>query len=267
MLPHGPRPTTMPRRSSETPRNATATTDSTVAARDRGLGEAARVGPPVAARVDSLTNEPVTTPAKAGCRAALRTGSAARRPLASITACPTCAANPSATKTTPIGKRALDSSAMVIVSGDARKPPRVAERPSRCHGPSIQRSGDRRAAGLRPGYRTAHDDRAWLDLEHETAVGAGVDDGHAAQTAHRADNGERVLAALAAGGSGRVDEPIAPAMGQPWWEDRLAVRADGGDGRAFLESNVLHPGLAQLVDDDAKRQERQQRADDAEEDQ
>ena len=46
----------MPRRSSETPRNATASADSTVAARDKGLGEAAMVGPPVA-RTRSLRHE------------------------------------------------------------------------------------------------------------------------------------------------------------------------------------------------------------------
>ena len=57
MLPHGPRPTTMPRSSSDAPRK-TASTVNPVAALESGLGEAASAGSPVAARVEFVTNEP-----------------------------------------------------------------------------------------------------------------------------------------------------------------------------------------------------------------
>ena len=64
-----------------------------VAVRDSGLGEALRAGPPVAVRTWEVTNEPVTTPAYAGCRASCGAVTVRRRPLASITAWPTNAAS------------------------------------------------------------------------------------------------------------------------------------------------------------------------------
>ena len=86
MLPHGPRPTTMPRRSRDAPSTAAARIVNQVAATDSGLGEAATDGPPVALREDVVTNAPVTTPAYAGWLPAPSAESATRRPFASITA-------------------------------------------------------------------------------------------------------------------------------------------------------------------------------------
>src|SRR5688572_14195802 len=101
-----------------------------------------------------------------------------------MTAWPTKAANPSAMPSTPRGKSALESSAIVISSSDGRPACRVS-------------SGDRCAARLGAGRRR-HRDGLGLDLEDEAAVGAGVDGGHATQAAHRADDGELVVAAIAA---------------------------------------------------------------------
>ena len=63
MLPHGPRPTTMPRSEQRRPEEDRGQHRQPVAGRDSGLGEAASAGSPVAARVELVTNEPVTTPA------------------------------------------------------------------------------------------------------------------------------------------------------------------------------------------------------------
>jgi hypothetical protein len=58
-----------------------------------------------------VTNEPVTPPvAKAGCCAVAN--DTTRRPFASSTAWPTCAANPRATKITPRTKRSEDACSM-----------------------------------------------------------------------------------------------------------------------------------------------------------
>ena len=130
--------------------------------------------------------------------------------MASITACPTCAANPSATRMTPSEKRSDESAARVIGSGG------------------------RRAAGLGTGRRPDGDGPR-LDLEDEAAVRAGVDERRAAEAAHRADDRELVAAALAADRPRRVDQPVAPAVGQADRVDRLAAGADLGDARALLE--------------------------------
>ena len=81
------------------------------------------------------------------------------------------------------------------------------ETPDRGHGlrRALRRPPRRRASGRR---RTAQDDRARLDLQDEAAVGAGVDDGRAAEAAHRADDRELVVAALAADRA-RRDRPGA----------------------------------------------------------
>ena len=64
------------------------------------------------------------------------------------------------------------------------------------------------------------DDRTRLDLEHEAAVGARVDEGGAAQAAHRADDREVVAAAVAAERAGLEDQGVAPAVGETRLEDR-----------------------------------------------
>ena len=80
-------------------------------------------------------------------------------------------------------------------------------------------SGDRGPAGL--GSRRRPDRHgARLDLEDETAVGAGVDERQPAEPAHRADHREGlVVGSLAADRAGRVDEGVAPAVGEPDRED------------------------------------------------
>src|SRR6478752_3980378 len=161
-----------------------------------------------------------------------------RRPLASITAWPTKAANPMAISRVPTLNSAEDSWGST--------------------------SGDRGAAGLRPGAR-ADRDRARDDLEDEAAVGAGVDDGGAAQVAHRADHRELLLAGVAAGRSRRVDERVASAVGQALGEDRQATGVELGDARAFLERD-LDARLAGEVDHRAEQREGDERADDADED-
>ena len=165
MLPHGPRPDHDAAQEQRRPRGTTAArTVSAVAARDRGLGEAARRraagrGP------GRVGHERAGHDARVGRLASGAKGGECRaRPFASITAWPTWAANPSATKMTPIEKRTDESSAMVIARGDARGGSRVARR--------LRRPRRHRASGRR---RTAHDDGARLDLQHEAAVGAGVD--------------------------------------------------------------------------------------------
>ena len=134
-----------------------------------------------------------------------------RRPLASITAWPTKAANPMAISRVPTLNSAEDSWGST--------------------------SGDRGAAGLRPGAG-ADRDRARDDLEDEAAVGAGVDDGGAAQVAHRADHRELVLAGVAAGRARRVDERIAAAVGQALREDREPAGIQLGDARPLFERDL-----------------------------
>ena len=63
------------------------------------------------------------------------------------------------------------------------------------------------------------------------------------EPAHRADHRQRVVAIVAAQRPGRVDEGVAPAVGQPDREDRLAAGPDLGDART-LDEGDLHPRLA-----------------------
>src|SRR6186997_3103125 len=185
MLPHGPRPTTIARNSIDAPRAIQATNVSPIAARDRGLGDAYVSRPVDAERTCSSTNDPVTTPANAGWRAGARLTS--RRPLASITACPTWAANPSATRMTPSENRSEERTAMVSAS--------------RGRGP----------AGLRSG-RLPDRDGAWLDLEDQAAVRARVHQRQPAEAAHRADHGQRLAVRVAADHTRLIDETVPPAM-------------------------------------------------------
>src|SRR4029077_1313915 len=80
---------------------------------ESGLDDAANAGVPVAERIDDVTNEPVTTPAKAGWGAVFITGSP-RLPFASMTACPTWAANAIAMTMTPTENRTEDSWARLM---------------------------------------------------------------------------------------------------------------------------------------------------------
>src|SRR3954462_5227544 len=111
-FPYGPRPTTIARSSIDARRSPNAATVTPSAARDRGVGDAARpVGPDDRAR--EVTNEPVTPPvANAGWTPAAGTNESRRRPFASSTAWPTCAANPIAVAMTPSTKRSEEACAI-----------------------------------------------------------------------------------------------------------------------------------------------------------
>src|SRR5215210_5460758 len=198
MLPHGPRPTTNARRSSDTTRSVKPRAVRRMAARPSGVGEPARSGPAavVAVRVDA--NDPPTTPAHAGCRLGTTIDSA-RRPFASITAWPTWAANPSATKMLAIGKRICEIVAAIgspISSG--------------CGG----------AAGWRP--IPGDDHRSRFDLEDEPAVSARPNRGRLDDVAFRAANGQLRAVAVAAGRSRRVHEAVVRAIRLAGREDRSA---------------------------------------------
>src|SRR5688572_29042884 len=114
---------------------------------------------------------------------------------------------------TPTEKRIDESSAMVIASKDARAGSSVARRSGRC-GP----------AGLRAGVG-AHDDGAVLDLEHEAAVAARIDERGPAEPAHRAEHRQVETVLVAADGARRIDQAVAPTVRQPGREDRFTVRA------------------------------------------
>ena len=73
------------------------------------------------------------------------------------------------------------------------------------------------------------------DLEDEAAVRARVDERRPPERAHRADDRQLVVAALAAERPGRVDQAVAAAVGEADREDRLAAGPDLGDPRALLE--------------------------------
>src|SRR5450759_1325979 len=161
MLPHGPRPTAIPRATRAAPSSPTATNPRNLALRETGLaGSPAALGR-VAARSTKL---PVTTPAKAGCGEATKRGRALR-PLASRTAWPTWAANASATAITPMMKKSWDALAMSCL------------RDVRAHGALLLRvsggSGGRGAArrgadGMTRRSRRGVDHpepRPWLDQE------------------------------------------------------------------------------------------------------
>ena len=75
------------------------------------------------------------------------------------------------------------------------------------------------------------------------------------EAAHRADDRELVVAAVAAERAGRVDQPVAPAVGQADREDRLAAGSDLGDARALLEGH-LRPRLADQVDQPSRAPDR-----------
>src|SRR4029450_10954971 len=131
---------------------------------------------------------------------------------------PTWAAKPSATRMTPREKRFDESRATVIASRTRRTGRWVRQA-------GAAPLGCGRAAGLgscgRPhGHGPRH------DLEDQAAVRAGVDLRRPAEAAHRADHRQLVVAALAADGARRVDEPVAPAVRQPDWVDRLPTGAD-----------------------------------------
>ena len=77
----------------------------------------------------------------------------------------------------------------------------------------------------------------------------------AAEPAHRADHRQRVVVDVAALRPGFVDQGVAPAVGEPDREDRLAAGPDLGDLRA-LDEGDLDPRLGGQVDDRADRQAR-----------
>ena len=112
----------MPRVTSDATSSAKAPAVSTIAAPERGLGEAERSSGASLALVCAVTNEPVTPPvAKAGWRAGAK--AMTRRPLASRTAWPRWAANPSATAMVPSTNRRDDAWAISLARQATAAPP------------------------------------------------------------------------------------------------------------------------------------------------
>src|ERR671931_496439 len=116
-VPHGPRPTRIPRRSTETASARKARSAMPVAGPDRAVPEVASVESalPPPARED--TKLPVTAPV-VNTGPGVRLNANARRPLARRTACPRDAANATATRMTPTLYRIVEAVAMTTTSGD-----------------------------------------------------------------------------------------------------------------------------------------------------
>ena len=234
MLPHGPRPTTIAARQQRERRaRATPATVSPIAARDsgrrRGGGRRAAGG---RRGSGSVTNEPVDDARRRPAAGAWPATGSVRRPLASITAWPTCAANPSATRITPTEKSVEDedfeaSSGVGRGLGQAAAAP-PGSRAGRC-GPATARR---------------------LDLEDEAAVGAGVDRPRAAEAAHRAGHRERSSVHCSQRiVPGRVDR-ARRAGSRAGRAGRSARRPAPISATRGPSSNVdLHARLADLVDE------------------
>ena len=181
MLPHGPRPTTIARARSETPRTTKADERQRRSRRvESGVGEAKVVGPDAAAR-----------------RLARRRTSRSRR------------------RRRPAGPPARGPGSRPSAVGQHHGMPDVRREPEGDEDDADARRGSRtrtssdirglaQAAAAPPGFGAgggSDRDGPRLDLQDETAVGAGVDDREATEAAHRADDGELVLAGVAAAGA------------------------------------------------------------------
>ena len=222
MLPHGPRPTTMPRRSSEAPsRTAAGGGQPRSPTRDRGLGEAESVGPPVAARVD-VGHERAGHDARVG---RLASGAETRGvpPGARWRASPRARRGPrtrAPRRSTPREKRTDESSAMVIASGDAWARQGFATGLPRV---SLQAQATAAPPGLGPAERRATTARG-LTLSTrpqlvQVSTRAGRPRPHIGQSTARSSwqRSQRMRAR-------RVDQAVAAAVRQARREDRLRRR-------------------------------------------
>src|SRR5689334_12884970 len=192
------------RRSIDAASSANAVTVVPIAARESGVGEAARPTGPDDAAARVVTNEPVTpAAAKAGCETVAGESARSRRPFASSTAWPTCAAKPIAVAMTPSTKRSEETCAI------CRLPDAM---PSAVGSAKAvdQWSGESGAAGR--GSGTTGRAGGGGQGEREAAVAAGVVDGLAHEAALRARDDE-VLAGGGARGAGLVDRALARAVG------------------------------------------------------
>src|SRR6185369_14368787 len=222
------------------------------AALPSGVGEPARSGEVIAAAdaVRDWANEPVTTPAQAGCWAwpGTRTG-IVRRPFASMTAWPTNAAKPRATRIVPIGKRICEICASWVMAGSRSD--------------VLSGSGDRGATGR---WAVGRDDeRPRFDLEDESAVPAGPDVRVADDLALGAADLEQCLVAVAARRPERVDQAVVRAIRLAGREDRFAQVVRRRDAHAL---DVLHrrPRLRDAVAQPGEDPQGQERPDDADHD-
>ena len=201
MLPHGPRPTTI---AAQQQRRAEGD--------DRGPGQPRR-GPRQRARrgrrgsgrrrrhgsARSRTSRSRRRRRPAGGRGA-KAGSA-RRPFASITACPTCAANAERDEDRRRRRRGSDeSSAMVIASGTLGWARRAA----------AARQATAAPPGLGPAVATTT--ARGLTLRTRPQLAQVSMSGRPAEAAHRADDRELVVAALAAVVPDAIDQRVAPAV-------------------------------------------------------
>ena len=189
MLPHGPRPTTMPRSSSDVnriPKPMAVSDDGGPTEWGGGAGE-------VRARRDgrraAVRERPGHDAGPGRLRDSGRRDASDRRPFASMTAWPTWAANPRAIAIAADREEELRDLRHVSLR-DAWWVGSVAS--ARLVG-----SGDGRAARWRPVGRD--DERSRLDPQDEAAVSAGFDARLADELALRAAERERRLVAVARG--------------------------------------------------------------------
>src|SRR5437762_4781344 len=96
--------------------------------------------------------------------------------------------------------------------------------------------GDCSAAGRRT--RRPHDPGPRLDLQDQPAVAACRDRRLPADPAHRADDGELRLVALAARGPRRVDQRVPRAIWLAGRKEPVAGVVQGSESGALLESDA-----------------------------
>ena len=178
----------------------------------------------------------------------------ARRPLASITACPTCAAKPRAVAITPRTKSSEEACAM-SVSRDAGGPAGGSRGPRgdrRGRPAAVSRSGGGGPARRRSGRPEGA--RGGCELEGEAAVAAGVVDRGADERALGAGHDE-ASRRRPTGGAGLVDDALGEAVRLAGREDGLPVRVQRGrpagvrerDPRRGLEDAVAQPARTRSV--------------------
>src|SRR5665811_687060 len=138
------------------------------------------------------TNDPLATPAQAGCGGAGRNRASARRPFASSTAWPTLAAKAIARTIVPTVKRVWLRISIVSAPGTGVWTDRWRRVRRGLSGESCGRGAAGRRADGSEGQRLP------LHAEDEAAVGAGIDERHPADAALGAAD-RRVAAAGRAG--------------------------------------------------------------------
>src|SRR5262245_15000195 len=210
MLPHGPRPTVIPRAIRYVSNAANPSPASQIAARPKGVGAMPRgasgdSGPIAAAR--AVANEPVTAPAQAGCGpAAGRASRTERRPFARSTAWPTWAANANAMRIVPIGKRIVARTLMSLRRVQVGRPWGAgAGLRNEARGSGSGRAARRRAVGR-------DDHRPRLHPQAEAAVAARRDRRLSDDVAAGALEEQRRLVDVAALRAGRIDQAVPRAV-------------------------------------------------------